>query len=140
MISAKDLTSTRGSQPDLFAQSSQKGLPVSGEKCQSTISRTCASSVGRAVSTACGDTESADMVQWRGRVGGYAVTATGAVRWSVAGKYFSIVARVGGLVRNDPKIMNKAEPNTMGTTVIKPFQKLTSPRGLRKNTLIPSLP
>ena len=33
MRSANDLTSRRGSQPALRAQSSQNGQPVSGEKC-----------------------------------------------------------------------------------------------------------
>src|SRR6266436_3255278 len=68
MRSAKLFTSAFGSQPARFAQSSQKGEPVSGEKCQATISRTCASSFSRAVSIAWAATESADMVQVWGRV------------------------------------------------------------------------
>src|SRR5215208_6778068 len=36
-------TSFRGSQPACLAQSSQKGEPVSGEKCHLMVSRTCAS-------------------------------------------------------------------------------------------------
>src|SRR5215510_1417564 len=40
--------SLRGSKSKLFARSSQKGDPVSGLKCHSTISRTCASSASLA--------------------------------------------------------------------------------------------
>src|SRR5437667_4651844 len=43
MRSAKFETSLTGFQPALAAQSSQKGEPVSGEKCQRIISRTCES-------------------------------------------------------------------------------------------------
>src|SRR5215472_1690678 len=43
MISAKEFTSFVGSQPAFLAQSNQKEQPVSGEKCQRTISRTCVS-------------------------------------------------------------------------------------------------
>src|SRR6266404_2571954 len=43
--SAKHFTSVAGFQPAFFAQSSQKGVPVSGEKCHWTISRTWASSL-----------------------------------------------------------------------------------------------
>src|SRR5436189_4256929 len=57
-----------------------------------------------------------------------------------AGKYFAMVAVLGGFVAREPKIMQRAEPRTMGTTVIKPFQKLTSPRGVKNNTLMASLP
>src|SRR5258707_46942 len=57
-----------------------------------------------------------------------------------AAKYLSIVFRLGGLVRREPATIQRAEPNTIGTTVMKPFQKLTSPRGFRNSTLIASLP
>src|SRR5439155_18184376 len=57
-----------------------------------------------------------------------------------APKYFSIVSRLGGGVTNDPMITQSAEPTTIGTTVMKPFQKLTSPRGVRNSTLMASLP
>ena len=46
--SAKPRISRRGSQPVLLANSSQNGQPVAGSKCQSTTSRTQASSVSRA--------------------------------------------------------------------------------------------
>src|SRR5262249_61534240 len=48
-ISAKLFTSLAGFQPAFLAQSSQKGQPVSGEKCHCTISRTRASSFSWAV-------------------------------------------------------------------------------------------
>src|SRR6185295_15943492 len=49
--SSNDLTSRRGSQPALCANSSQKGDPVAGSKCQSTTSRTHASSAARGEET-----------------------------------------------------------------------------------------
>src|SRR5688500_14258603 len=52
-MSAKERISLRGSQPDFLAQSSQKGQPVSGEKCQLMISRKCASSFSWAPLIAC---------------------------------------------------------------------------------------
>src|SRR5262245_48407311 len=42
--SRKELISRLGSQPSFVAKSSQNGQPVSGLKCHSTTSRTCASS------------------------------------------------------------------------------------------------
>src|ERR1035437_7469673 len=66
--------------------------------------------------------------------------AAGSGSASAFGKYFSTVARLGGRVSSEPKIMHRAEPKTIGTTVIKPFQKLTSPRGFRETILIASWP
>ena len=57
-----------------------------------------------------------------------------------SGNTSSMVAWLGGRVTSEPTIMQSAEPKTIGTTVMNPFQKLTSPRGLRKSTLIASLP
>src|SRR3954465_9358447 len=54
--SANDFTSLRGSHPAFLAHSSQKGVPVSGEKCHCTISRTWASNVWLALLTASGET------------------------------------------------------------------------------------
>src|SRR5688500_3472917 len=42
--SSNECTFSRGSEPLFWAQSSQNGQPVSGEKCHAIISRTCASS------------------------------------------------------------------------------------------------
>src|SRR4051812_48025653 len=51
VMSANDFTSLRGSQPAFFAQSSQKGEPVSGLKCHCIMSRTWASRRSRACRT-----------------------------------------------------------------------------------------
>src|SRR5262245_55814104 len=69
-----------------------------------------------------------------------AATAVGRSDCLWEGKYFSMVAAPGGFVTSEPKIMQRAEPRTIGTTVINPFQKLTSPRGVKNKTLIASLP
>src|SRR5437868_11156111 len=55
-------------------------------------------------------------------------------------KYLSIVLWLGVGVKIENRIIIMAEPNTIGTTVMNPFQKLTSPRGFKKSTLMASLP
>src|SRR5439155_14807460 len=70
-----------------------------------------------------------------------AVTTSADCLWAVTGpKYLSIVLWLGGRVSSETMIVNSAEPKTMGTTVMKPFQKLTSPRGFRNKILMASLP
>src|ERR1700677_1430193 len=81
-MSAKLFTSVAGFHPAFFAQSSQNGVPVSGEKCHCTISRTWASSFSCA----------ALMVVESGFISDF---------YFCRGKYLSIVARLGGGVSSE---------------------------------------
>src|SRR5947207_12595581 len=65
--SSNVFTSLAGFQPAFFAQSSQNGLPVSGEKCHFTISRVWASSCSWACLIASGETV-LDMMAWFGLI------------------------------------------------------------------------
>src|SRR5882724_3001269 len=107
--SAKHFTSVAGFQPAFLAQSSQNGVPVSGEKCHCTISRTWASSFSCA----------ALMVAESGFISNHrVVTMLQQKKIYAFGKYLSTVARLGGRVSSEKRIMHNAEPKTIGTTVM----------------------
>src|SRR4051794_14196649 len=112
-MSATLLISWAGFHPDFLAQSSQKGEPVSGEKCQRTISRTCPSSWVWALWIAEAATGDSAIKEWGDQacVG----TAAGVAFWAAGdAKYLSIVPWLGGRVSSEKRIIAIADPNTIG--------------------------